>query len=100
MHFLGDPEQTRLLQSLPVEQNLPSRQVGQVPPPQSVSVSAEFLTVSVQVAAWQTPLVQTLLAQSLAVLQALPVVQALQVPPPQSVSVSAEFLTPSEQVAA
>jgi hypothetical protein len=38
-------------------------------PPQSVSLSLPFFTPSVQLDAWQTPLVQTLLSQSSASVQ-------------------------------
>jgi hypothetical protein len=80
---------------------LPVAQGGQVPPPQSTSVSAPFFTPSVQLGAAHVPLVQVSPpAQSLAMVHALPVAQGGQVPPPQSTSVSAPSFTPSVQLAA
>jgi hypothetical protein len=51
-------------QSALMLQARPFAQPAQVPPPQSMAVSLPFLTVSVQLAAWQTLLVQTPLGQS------------------------------------
>ena len=91
--------QTPSLQSPALEHVLPGPQVGQVPPPQSTSVSTPFFTPSVQVAAWHKPPVQTPLWQSPVPLHLRPVPQGAQ-EPPQSRSVSAPFFTPSMQVAA
>jgi hypothetical protein len=67
-------------------------------PPQSVSDSLPFLTVSVQVGAWQVTL-HTPLAQSLGKPQVPPVAQRWQVvAPPQSTSLSLPFLTTSVQL--
>ena len=57
-------------QSLGKAQCLTKAHGGHVPPPQSVSVSFPFLTVSVQVGAWQVAWAQTRLVQSLPVPQA------------------------------
>ncbi len=74
---------------------LPSPQAGQVPPPQSVSVSVPFSTPSLQLGVWQVPFLQTPLLQSGPPLHILPSSQAGQVPPPQSVSVSVPSWLPS-----
>ena len=94
--------QTLLVQSLPVVQPLFVAHLGQVvAPPQSMSLSPPFFTVSVQVAALQVPEVQTLLTQSLASMQVLFVAHLGQVvDPPQSASLSPWFLTVSVQVGA
>jgi hypothetical protein len=89
--------QTPVLQSLPAPQARPGAQSGHVGPPQSVSVSAPFLTPSVQLEAWQTPLAQTPVVQSPPALHDEPMPQRGQVPP-QSVSVSVPFWTPSLQL--
>ena len=68
-----------------------------VAPPQSTSVSSWFRRVSVQVGAWQTPLVHTSLSQSFATEHVSPGVHWAQAPPPQSTSVSDPFCTPSPQ---
>jgi hypothetical protein len=73
----------------------PLAQVEQVPPPQSTSVSVWFLTLSVQVAFWQTPPVQTPEEQSLPTEQALVSAQVCWHDPPQSTSASLPFFTPS-----
>ncbi len=73
---------------------------AQVPPPQSLSVSLPFLTLSRQVGAWQTLPVHTLLVQSEPKAQTLPLPQAAQSMPPQSLSVSLPFFTVSTQVGA
>ncbi len=75
-------------------------QVGQVPPPQSASVSLPFLTLSVQLGPAQLPLSQIPLRQSLLALQAFPVKHWLQPGPPQSTSDSLPFLTRSVHPAA
>jgi hypothetical protein len=98
--FVGAPVQTLLTQSPATLQILPPAQAGHVPPPQSLSVSAPFWTLSVHVAAWHAPPTQTPLAQSVGPPQPPPVLHLLQVPPPQSVPVSAPFLTLSVQVGA
>jgi hypothetical protein len=68
-------------------------------PPQSTSVSAWFCTLSVQVAAWHTSLVQTPLTQSVGLEQTSPAGHLLQVlAPPQSVPLSVPFLALSLQV--
>jgi hypothetical protein len=93
-HTLGVPVQTPLVQSPPTRQVLASAHLGQVPPPQSLSVSALFFTASMHVAATHLFAVQTLLAQSLASVQAPFVPQRLQLElPPQSVSLSPSFFT-------
>ena len=79
---------------------MPVAHVGQVPPPQSTSLSVPFLTESVHVAALQWPPVHTPLWQSLATKHCLPAAQVGHVPPPQSTSLSVPFLTASVQVAA
>jgi hypothetical protein len=56
--------QTPLTQSVPTRQLCPAEHFGQVPPPQSTSVSLPFFTPSLQVGAWQTPPLQTLLWQT------------------------------------
>jgi hypothetical protein len=61
-------------------------------PPQSMSDSVEFLTVSVQVGVWHFPLRHTLLSQSVLVPQVAPGTHFRQ-PPPQSTSVSPWFFT-------
>lgn len=52
-HLSGDPEHTRLTQSLATTQVLVAAQVGHTPPPQSMSVSLPFLTTSEQLGSWQ-----------------------------------------------
>jgi hypothetical protein len=83
-----------LVQSAPTR-HLPWTHFAQLPP-QSVSVSEPFWTVSEHDGTWQTPPAQLLLVQSLLVLHASPSAHAGQVEP-QSVSVSGPFLTPSVQ---
>jgi len=94
--------QTLLAQSVPVVHALLSAQAGHMFPPQSVSVSAAFFTVSLQVGVRQVPPVQTPLEQSLDNMHALPSTHFFvgAHPPPQSVSVSVWFFTPSAHVAA
>jgi hypothetical protein len=87
---------TPLWQSLPAEHVLPAAHLPQEAPPQSMSVSVPFLTVSPHVGTWhffglpeQTPL-----WQSPPTLHVLPFAHELH-PPPQSMSVSVPFLTVS-----
>jgi hypothetical protein len=95
------PVHTKLWQSVPVKQFLFVVHVGHVPPPQSMSVSTPFFTVSAHVAAAHSFSVQTLLTQSPATLQTPFVPQRVQlVEPPQSTSLSPPFLTLSLQAAA
>jgi hypothetical protein len=90
------PEQVCVMQSVLIEQILPTAHLlGQLPL-QSMSVSAPFFTPSAQDGAWQVTL-HTPLAQSPADPQVLPSTQRAQ-PPPQSASLSEPFFTPSEQV--
>jgi hypothetical protein len=88
---------TPLWQSVAPVQTLPATHLGQLAPPQSVSVSVPFLTTSVQVAGWHTSPVHTPLWQSLATAHVLPATHLLHEAPPQSMSVSVPFLTRSEQ---
>ena len=96
--------QTPLWQSDAARQALLVVQRAQVvAPPQSASLSPPFLTVSLQLAAWQSlgEPEQTRLVQSVGTLQLLPVAQRLQlVAPPQSVSLSPPFFATSLQVGA
>jgi hypothetical protein len=89
------PVQTWLEQSLDAEHVLLSAQALLHDPPQSMSVSLPFLTMSLHLGAWQMRPVQTPLEQSLDAEHALPSLQALHAPPPQSMSVSLPFLTVS-----
>jgi hypothetical protein len=50
-HTFGDPVHTPLTQSVPSAQNLPLTQSALQLPPQSVSVSVPFFTLSVQLGA-------------------------------------------------
>jgi hypothetical protein len=101
--FVGLPVQTRLVQSDGAPQILPLPQAGHPAPPQSVSVSVPFFTVSTHVAAWQVlvglPL-HTPVVQSAPVPQVFPTPQSAQFGPPQSLSLSLWFCTPSPQVGA
>jgi hypothetical protein len=104
-HFKLVP-QTPLAQSAPTEQILLSAQVveqvddGAEIPPQSMSVSVPFFTVSGHFAATHFPLVQTLESQSVDEVHVLPTPHRLQlVEPPQSMSDSPWFLVTSEQLA-
>src|SRR6266404_10004793 len=57
--------QSPLTQSIACWHIFPTAQAGQVPPPQSTSVSKPFWTMSVQVGAgWQVPPMQIVLWQS------------------------------------
>jgi hypothetical protein len=79
-------------------QTRPSGQRGQVLPPQSVSVSVPFFTMSTQDAATQIfTLLHTMEAQSSGARQARPVPQPGQLPP-QSTSVSSPSLVLFTQV--
>src|SRR5688572_30752830 len=60
-----------------------------------MSVSAPFLTTSVQLGTWQMFEMHTPLTQSPTTQQVLPLAQSEQVPPPQSTSVSAALRTMS-----
>src|SRR5262245_25773573 len=80
----------------PLMQPCVSAQPGQVPPPQSLSVSLPSLAPSMHCVATQTlPALQVPLAQSLPLLQDAPTLQVLPQEPPQSTSVSVPFLRPS-----
>jgi hypothetical protein len=74
--------------------------LAHVPPPQSTSVSAPFLTLSAQLAAWQMLPTHTPLWQSPPFAHCLPAALFGQLAPPQSVSVSVPFLTLSVHVEA
>src|SRR5580698_1201999 len=87
------------VQSVSTLQSLLTAQAGQVPPPQSTSVSLLFFTPSEQ-SGVHVPVAHCAPAQSLSMLHVLVGPHLGQVPPPQSTSVSLPFSTPSEQVAA
>ncbi len=87
------------VQSLSILHFLATAQVGQVPPPQSVSVSLPFCTLSEQ-SGVHVPPAHCAPAQSLPVMHILLGAHFGQVPPPQSTSVSLAFWTPSMQVGA
>jgi hypothetical protein len=91
------PWHNPLTQSAFARQCLPSAQAGQDPPPQSMSVSFPFLTVSVQVGGAQTWPMHTRLVQSVANRHPWPGAQGGHVPPPQSTSVSLPSWVPFEQ---
>jgi hypothetical protein len=97
----GVPLQTLLIQSPATLHVLPVPQSPHVPPPQSTSVSAPFLTTSEHVGAWQVTL-QTPLEQSFGAPHVLPVPHRAQpgdgVGPPQSMSLSPWFFAPSAHV--
>ena len=92
--------QSLLVQSAATLQALVSAHLVVQEPPQSMSVSSPFLTLSVQLALVQVSLVasHTRLTQSVLILHALSSPQAGQVPPPQSTSVSLPFFLLSLQV--
>jgi hypothetical protein len=91
--------QSVLVQSVPAVQVLPGPQRLQlVAPPQSMSDSAWFLTVSVQLGGAHSPPLHTPLWQSTAPPHVLPVPHLEQEAPPQSMSLSLPFLTLSEHV--
>jgi hypothetical protein len=96
--FGAVPWQMPVTQSAGTLQCLPEAQAGQVPPPQSTSVSAPSCAPSLQVVPMQTPLVQAPVLQSVPTRQCWGGTQAAHLPPPQSMSVSAPFCTPSAQV--
>ena len=83
------------MQSSAREHILPAAQPAHEVPPQSTSLSSWFLTLSLQVGAWQAPPLHTRLLQSLPTPQRLPVPQAAHTPPPQSTSLSLPSWTPS-----
>jgi hypothetical protein len=85
-----------LPQSVLPPQDLPKLQAEQEPP-QSTSVSLAFLTLSVQLGAWQSPALQTPEVQSALVRHALLSAHRPQ-PLPQSTSLSSPFLMPSVHV--
>jgi hypothetical protein len=90
--------QTPLWQSLPVLQAFKLAHLVAQEPPQSVSVSVPFLTLSLQLPAVHRLLVQTPLVQSLPALQDKPAPQRLQLDePPQSTADSPPFFTLSLQ---
>jgi len=76
----------------------PGAQPGQVPPPQSVSVSPPFRTPSEQLADWQTFDWQLPLWQSAPVLHPCPSEQGPHVAPPQFRPVSSPLRTASLQL--
>jgi hypothetical protein len=80
---------------LPLAHVWPALQ-GAHEPPQSVALSVPFLTPSLHVAVWQTPLTQRALLQSVSLLHCEPGRHAGQVGPPQSMPDSAAFFTKSE----
>jgi hypothetical protein len=82
--------QLPLEQSVPTLQEVPVPHVGQVPPPQSVPVSAPFLIESMHVAAAQVPLGQLSVVQSDPTLHFWFTAHFGQLPP-QSTSVSSPF---------
>jgi len=97
-HRWAVAEHTRLVQSLGSVQPLLSAHGLLQAEPQSTSVSLPFLTLSVQLVAWQTLLEQLALLQSELLRQCWAVAQRAQsVWPPQSTSVSSWLSTPSEQ---
>jgi hypothetical protein len=100
-HLSGLPEHTELWQSVLAMHVLPATHLPQLAPPQSVSVSLPFFTLSEQLAAWHLSgePEQTPLWQSVERAHVRPVVHLGQLAPPQSVSVSVPFLTTSVQVA-
>jgi hypothetical protein len=85
---------TPLWQSVAARQACPEVQAGQIPPPQSTSVSDPFVTESTQL--MQMPDGHMPLEQSESTAQTDPSAQTGQLPPPQSTSVSvpssAEFV--------
>jgi hypothetical protein len=87
-------------QSAALEQVFPRAHLLQLVPPQSVSDSPPFFTVSVQVGAWHLLPVQTPLVQSAAKRHPLPSPQLAAQEPPQSTSVSKPLRAPSVQVGA
>jgi hypothetical protein len=94
----GEPEHTPLWQSAATAHVPLVGHFGQVPPPQSTSVSAPFFTLSVQLADWQMLPTQTPLWQSPPTLHVLPAAHFGHEAPPQSMSVSVPFFTVSVQL--
>jgi hypothetical protein len=88
------------VQSKSLPQDLPAAHAPHVPPPQSTSVSAPFLTESEQPGTWHTFPVHTPDVQSALMRQDFTLAHAAHVPPPQSMSVSSPFFTESEQLGA
>jgi hypothetical protein len=82
-----------LLQSLGTKHFCDAAHAGQVPPPQSTSVSVPSWTLSVHDALWQVPPTQLLSLQSVGITQRFPTAHAAQAPPPQSTSVSVPSTT-------
>jgi len=82
----------------PLVQILPAAHPGQVPPPQSTSVSVPFLTKSVHVEALHTLVMQTPEMQSEAIRQLLVSVHLAHELPPQSMALSDPFWMPSAHV--
>jgi hypothetical protein len=66
----------------------PGKQVGHVPPPQSISLSLPFRILSVQEGCAQAPVKHEPLKQSRPAAQRRPDAHGVQPPPPQSMSVS------------
>src|SRR5204863_7298694 len=91
--------QEPLVQSMPVTHVLPGAQCGQLPPPQSMSVSVPFLMLSMQfgVAVEQIPPAHGGIWQSGSMLHIFPGGHGGQFPP-QSTSVSIPFFMPSVQL--
>src|SRR6478735_2631019 len=93
----GCSQSSSLVQASPLSQ----RRQSPVPP-QSMSDSVPFFTLSLQLGARHVPDLHTPLSQSLGLAQLSPASQGPQpvvgVPPPQSVSVSSPFLTLSVQL--
>src|SRR5687768_6949044 len=88
-----------LVQSELTAQSLSFAHAGQVPPPQSTSVSAPFLSTSMQLGVEQTrDGLQLALTQSPSTAHAWPLMQSGQLGPPQSTPVSVPFLKVSVQI--
>src|SRR5690348_14574247 len=87
------PRQLPPTQSLPVKQILPAAHLPQAMPPQSVSLSVPFFTLSEHVGASHMLDVQILSLQSAPFVHISPVSQPPH-EPPQSTSVSVPFCTP------
>src|SRR5262245_16613259 len=86
--------QKPLMQSAVTTQALPSMHFGQVPPPQSTSVSLPSFTAFMQ-AETQTLPMQKVLTQSVPALHALPFAHFVAHVPPQSTSDSVPSFLPS-----
>ncbi len=83
-----------------MRQRFSDTQGGQVPPPQSWSVSLPFSVPSVQLLALQNPERHTFDEQSPEESHPWPLPHAGHAPPPQSTSVSVPFFLPSSQAGA